>query len=82
MPCFIKNDTSEGGSRFLHLSEDQSKLIDLKVGRSSESCKNLVERIHNACKKHFNEYLPSYSAQQKFCANLFNVHKKLKCTDL
>ena len=75
MPYFINNDTCEGGGRFLLLSEDQSKLIGLRVGRSSEL-------IHNVCKKHFNEYLCSYSAQQKFCPNPFSVHKKPKHTDL
>ena len=69
------DDICEGEGRFLHLSEDQSKLIDLKVGRSSEL-------IHDACKKHFNEYLSSYSAQQKSCANPFSVYKKPKHTDL
>ena len=48
MPCFINKDTCEGGGRFLHLSEDQSKLIGLREDRSSEL-------IHDACKKHFNE---------------------------
>ena len=75
MSCFINDDTCDGGSRFLHLSEEQSKLIGLRVGRSSEL-------IHSACKKHFNEHLSSYSAQQKFCANPFSVNEKHKRTHL
>ena len=45
MPCFINNDTCEGGSRFLHLSADQSKLIGLRVGRLSDSSTMLVKNI-------------------------------------
>ena len=75
MICFLNNDTCEGGGRFLLLNKDQNKLIGLRMGRSSEL-------IHNVCKKHFNEYLSSYSARQKSCANPFSVHKKPKCRDL
>lgn len=47
---------------------EQIKLIGLRVER-------LSELIHNACKKNFNDYLSSYSAQQKFCTNPFGMHE-------